>query len=168
MIKKNVIKTRLKLCGLISPIRVFLFKHAGGWGKMRIETIATGLAVIFIIIFGVNIALAENEVVISEISADKVVRMTDDVDLLHQTNSIQTKQRPSYTNTLESIIELCNLYELTNHPPPLFCLNCGNGILEPSEQCDDGNSNKSDGCNADCLLEIPQPHAPAYWLEFNA
>ncbi len=27
---------------------------------------------------------------------------------------------------------------------------CGNGIIEPNEACDDGNTNSSDGCNATC------------------
>lgn len=30
---------------------------------------------------------------------------------------------------------------------------CGNGVLEPSEQCDDGNTQSGDGCSATCLLE---------------
>ncbi len=32
---------------------------------------------------------------------------------------------------------------------------CGNGILEISEQCDDGNLNNGDGCNLSCLIEAP-------------
>lgn len=30
---------------------------------------------------------------------------------------------------------------------------CGDGIVEASEQCDDGNLDDGDGCSADCLLE---------------
>jgi cysteine-rich repeat protein len=30
---------------------------------------------------------------------------------------------------------------------------CGNNILEPGEECDDGNTRDFDGCSADCLLE---------------
>lgn len=30
---------------------------------------------------------------------------------------------------------------------------CGNGILEPTETCDDGNTMPGDGCNATCILE---------------
>ena len=30
---------------------------------------------------------------------------------------------------------------------------CGNGILDPNEQCDDGNTVSGDGCNALCQLE---------------
>lgn len=30
---------------------------------------------------------------------------------------------------------------------------CGNGILEPGEQCDDGNNTSGDGCSLSCTLE---------------
>lgn len=30
---------------------------------------------------------------------------------------------------------------------------CGNGVLEPGEQCDDGNTNNNDGCSVSCNLE---------------
>jgi cysteine-rich repeat protein len=29
---------------------------------------------------------------------------------------------------------------------------CGDGVVDPEEQCDDGNDRSSDGCNADCTL----------------
>jgi cysteine-rich repeat protein len=32
---------------------------------------------------------------------------------------------------------------------------CPNGILEPPEQCDDGNAIPGDGCSPLCLLEVP-------------
>src|SRR5262249_32341957 len=35
-------------------------------------------------------------------------------------------------------------------PPPI---QCGNGIREGSEQCDDGNSLNLDGCDANCRFE---------------
>jgi cysteine-rich repeat protein len=31
---------------------------------------------------------------------------------------------------------------------------CGDGVLDPDEQCDDGNDFDGDGCSADCKLEI--------------
>jgi len=34
---------------------------------------------------------------------------------------------------------------------PVGC--CGNGILDPGEQCDDGNTNNGDGCSATCQIE---------------
>jgi cysteine-rich repeat protein len=30
---------------------------------------------------------------------------------------------------------------------------CGDGILDPFEECDDGNTDDGDGCDADCELE---------------
>src|SRR5262245_42443019 len=30
---------------------------------------------------------------------------------------------------------------------------CGNGILEPGEQCDDGNTVSGDGCSGSCQIE---------------
>jgi len=32
---------------------------------------------------------------------------------------------------------------------------CGNGILDPGEQCDDGNVKPLDGCSANCEIEQP-------------
>jgi len=34
------------------------------------------------------------------------------------------------------------------------CPGCGNGVLEPDEDCDDGNTNSCDGCSALCQVEI--------------
>jgi cysteine-rich repeat protein len=35
-------------------------------------------------------------------------------------------------------------------PPPA---RCGNGVLDPDEECDDGNADACDGCSATCTLE---------------
>lgn len=40
---------------------------------------------------------------------------------------------------------------------------CGNYILDPGEQCDDGNPFSGDGCSSSCLLEDPN-----IWLCTNA
>ncbi|MEZ4287734.1 MAG: BspA family leucine-rich repeat surface protein [Polyangiales bacterium] len=47
--------------------------------------------------------------------------------------------------------ELCNL-----NTAPNVCVNagCGNGVLEASEGCDDGNSVDGDGCSGACSLEV--------------
>jgi cysteine-rich repeat protein len=41
---------------------------------------------------------------------------------------------------------------------------CGNGVLDPGEQCDDGNRVNGDGCNAFCQIEArwdcPTPGEP--------
>jgi cysteine-rich repeat protein len=36
---------------------------------------------------------------------------------------------------------------------------CGDGIVEPFEDCDDGNNVDGDGCDSDCMLEEPVPAA---------
>jgi cysteine-rich repeat protein len=64
----------------------------------------------------------------------------------------------------EKLDEICNLYELTNKPLPLLCLNCGNGKLESSEQCDDGNHFDEDGCDSDCLIELPPKSISSFYL----
>ncbi|GEM_PF-6504589 len=33
---------------------------------------------------------------------------------------------------------------------------CGNGKMDAGEECDDGNQDNSDGCNANCALEVGQ------------
>ncbi|HEY0993707.1 MAG TPA: DUF4215 domain-containing protein [Kofleriaceae bacterium] len=32
---------------------------------------------------------------------------------------------------------------------------CGNGVVDPGEQCDDGNATDLDGCNSRCQLDVP-------------
>lgn len=43
---------------------------------------------------------------------------------------------------------------------------CGDGILTPPEECDDGNMLDGDGCSANCTTE-PEPEpcycSPGYW-----
>ena len=33
---------------------------------------------------------------------------------------------------------------------PKICGDCGNGVMEGEEACDDGNSDNFDGCAGDC------------------
>jgi cysteine-rich repeat protein len=33
---------------------------------------------------------------------------------------------------------------------------CGNGVVEPGEECDDGNDAGGDGCSSECLLEVAE------------
>jgi cysteine-rich repeat protein len=43
---------------------------------------------------------------------------------------------------------------------------CGNGILDPGEQCDDGNRINGDGCSADCMIECGgEGCTPGYWKQ---
>jgi cysteine-rich repeat protein len=50
-------------------------------------------------------------------------------------------------------------------PLPCACANpCGNGTLDPGEQCDDGNKQPGDGCTALCQVQegwtCPVPGLP--------
>ncbi len=49
---------------------------------------------------------------------------------------------------------------------------CGDGVLDPGEECDDGNDNSFDGCRADCteveLLEPPEKEWTYYDIEGTA
>ncbi len=51
-----------------------------------------------------------------------------------------------------------SICELTTPPPPPpptpTNQTCGNGNLEVTEQCDDGNSLNSDGCSLLCIVEV--------------
>lgn len=38
--------------------------------------------------------------------------------------------------------------------PASFPVGCGNGVLNPGEQCDDGNTGSGDGCSATCRYEL--------------
>ena len=38
-------------------------------------------------------------------------------------------------------------------PRPVDNPGCGDAILGPGEECDDGNDEPGDGCTPDCLLE---------------
>jgi cysteine-rich repeat protein len=46
---------------------------------------------------------------------------------------------------------------------------CGDGILDPGEECDDGNNEDGDGCSADCELEEEpgggEGCTPGYWKQ---
>lgn len=41
---------------------------------------------------------------------------------------------------------------------------CGNGVRTPDEQCDDGNTAASDGCGADCKVELDSGTMKAAWV----
>lgn len=43
-------------------------------------------------------------------------------------------------------------YLAKDAPPPQDCDLCGNGEVEPGEECDDGNTDDNDGCTADCRV----------------
>jgi cysteine-rich repeat protein len=53
----------------------------------------------------------------------------------------------------DTLRELCESYLLTGNPLPSICYNCGNDVIEPLEECDDGNNVDLDGCSSDCTIE---------------
>jgi len=40
------------------------------------------------------------------------------------------------------------------------CYQCGNGNVDPGEDCDDGNAQGGDGCSADCKTTEPSYNCP--------
>lgn len=44
----------------------------------------------------------------------------------------------------------CGVY---SEPEPPVSVDCGDGLLSPDEECDDGNVVDGDGCSASCTLE---------------
>jgi cysteine-rich repeat protein len=55
--------------------------------------------------------------------------------------------------TLALVIGGCGPAADTPEPDTGEMATCGDGQLDPLEECDDGNSSLGDGCGADCLLE---------------
>ena len=39
---------------------------------------------------------------------------------------------------------------------------CGNGVVENTEECDDGNTADGDGCSANCTVEEPENDVPEF------
>jgi trimeric autotransporter adhesin len=46
-----------------------------------------------------------------------------------------------------AVLASCSIPEAAFHPPV-----CGNGVQEPSEGCEDGNTEDGDGCDSNCML----------------
>ena len=52
----------------------------------------------------------------------------------------------------DEVVDTFDLLQLLNMWNGILC-ECGNNVIEPGEQCDDGNTNNGDGCSSQCLLE---------------
>lgn len=54
---------------------------------------------------------------------------------------------------------------------PILCVMepfCGDGNIDPGEQCDDGNNIDGDGCSADCTFEFGRDGCtPGYWKQVH-
>ena len=46
------------------------------------------------------------------------------------------------------------LYERVTGDDACFKIECGNGIINTGEQCDDANKNNGDGCSSNCTVEV--------------
>lgn len=54
---------------------------------------------------------------------------------------------------IDKYIKKQEMYNCT--PPPVACSSCGDGIIDPTEECDDGNTVSGDGCSGiACDLEF--------------
>lgn len=45
------------------------------------------------------------------------------------------------------------------------CYNCGNGVVELPEVCDDGNNLDFDGCSASCMVQDLTPPSINFELD---
>lgn len=85
---------------------------------------------------------------------DNIVNLQNQIDnLKNQIDTIILTPGPEGPPGADVTVELCDLYELTGKLYPLICKNCGNGNIEPKEECDDSNTEEGDGCNSYCMLE---------------
>ncbi len=83
------------------------------------------------------------------------------IGLLKNPSHILTRAEMA-TLTFALVIELENIDEhMGNTTTPV----CGNAVVETPEQCDDGNTEDSDGCSSICLL-VSEPVRRAF-LEIN-
>ena len=52
----------------------------------------------------------------------------------------------------DEVVDTFDLLQLLNMWDGILC-ECGNNVVEPGEQCDDGNTNNGDGCSSQCTFE---------------
>lgn len=67
----------------------------------------------------------------------------------------------TYVNLETLTVDYCNMEIPRYTSTSDATVACGNGILDGSEACDDGNTRSGDGCSSACLIE-------AGWLCFSA
>lgn len=66
--------------------------------------------------------------------------------------SADLKVADSGDHILDTALIVVPVSCFSEEPEPVLC---GNGVVEPGEECDDGNKVSGDGCSATCLLEQP-------------
>ncbi|MCA9607810.1 MAG: DUF4215 domain-containing protein [Myxococcales bacterium] len=50
--------------------------------------------------------------------------------------------------------DAAHVHASISSPSLAVCVGCGNGLLDPGEECDDGNLASGDGCDSNCRTEI--------------
>jgi len=91
---------------------------------------------------------------------------TGDSTVTHACDVAQCSAECDAQNPCIDIGDTCNLDTcLCEYEPIPYC---GDGNLDPDEECDDGNNIDGDGCSADCMLELEgecTPHTIGYWKQ---
>eukprot|EP01022_Parablepharisma_sp_SALTPOND_P014867 TRINITY_DN2069_c0_g1_i2.p2 TRINITY_DN2069_c0_g1~~TRINITY_DN2069_c0_g1_i2.p2 ORF type:complete len:578 (-),score=14.26 TRINITY_DN2069_c0_g1_i2:1851-3584(-) len=106
---------------------------------------------------------------------DSIYRVTNIISLVYQNNTLNFYDYPGdvgrfhfmaiYPGGCHETLATTNydkvhaLYINLEEKIADFCVEdvpkgvCGNGILDPTEECDDGNNRDNDGCSATCTIE---------------
>jgi cysteine-rich repeat protein len=95
-----------------------------------------------------------SEIVARGLAADPASRYPSMDELLadieRRRAAVQNRRRAAISAAALAVIALAAtaVWRHATAPPPV---RCGNGVLDPGEECDDGNRRDGDGCSAGCL-----------------
>ncbi len=92
-----------------------------------------------------DMAMTNNDMTVGDLAG---------ADLLPPQDDIGTDDAGQFVDLLG--IDLLPQPSVTPTPMPSPAAGCGNGTLDPGEQCDDSNNTNLDGCDADCNFEQVQ------------
>jgi cysteine-rich repeat protein len=123
-------------------------------------------------------AFAEQQVTLADAFESKVTRVTEPATICNavdadgggvpspaaQLHCYTIKDAPNQSRFVSQAVTATNELvseQLTVQKPRVVCVPatrvappaCGDGLLDPGEQCDDGNTTNGDGCGATCALE---------------
>ncbi|MDD5056203.1 MAG: myxococcus cysteine-rich repeat containing protein, partial [Candidatus Peribacteraceae bacterium] len=106
-----------------------------------------------------------SEIVCSDTDGNDIFTKGTVVERIDGTQTV-VRQETDFCDGTQTVMEyVCTTSQWGNHlmiAPTLcsegechegVCIRCGNGIVEGTEQCDDGNAINSDGCTATCTPE---------------
>jgi len=80
---------------------------------------------------------------------------------LAQGQNVELRVADSGDSALDTILIAVPLSCFVEGPEPILC---GNGIIEPGEECDDGNQEDGDGCSSTCLIETGSDTPDCWWV----